>query len=216
MSITLVRVGPVIIRSPNFSKNVYESLFFKNASGSNPASAARSRLWLSTTAPAASVGPSVPSVAALTKRVAGHLRGFSHQRQGKLLIPASAAITFQDHSGFPSAEQTCRRPDRIARSPHLLCQSPVKERGFGGVPLDRGREDEALVSKFFRLGAACVERQDVAPDYYVPNLVENRVFMLGSLGDLSRRPISNPLSNRGRPFARETVAIKNVQRLRER
>ena len=74
----------------------------------------------------------------------------------------------------------------------------------------------ALVSKFFGLGAACVQRQNVAPDYYVPNFVEYRVSMLGSLGDLSRCPISNPRRNRRRPLAHETVAIKNVQRFLER
>src|SRR5688572_12332649 len=59
---TFVAVGPVLIKSPSLSKNTYVLLSLRNASGARPAACARSSVDESTIAPAASVGPSMPSV----------------------------------------------------------------------------------------------------------------------------------------------------------
>src|SRR4030066_1296702 len=62
ISLTFVPVGPVTIRSPSFEKKLYESLSAKHFSGFNPVLAALSNVFPSAIAPAASVGPSTPSV----------------------------------------------------------------------------------------------------------------------------------------------------------
>src|SRR5262249_4660837 len=62
---TFVPIGPVTTRSPSRWKNGYESCATRAAFGSSPAAAARDSVVESTIAPAASVGPSMPSVPTL-------------------------------------------------------------------------------------------------------------------------------------------------------
>src|SRR4030067_3087563 len=62
ISLTFVPVGPVTIRSPSLEKKLYESLSAKHFSGFNPILAALTNVFPSAIAPAASVGPSTPSV----------------------------------------------------------------------------------------------------------------------------------------------------------
>src|SRR6516164_8699076 len=63
ISPTFVLVGPVRTRSPRRSKKGYVSLLSRYRIGSlMPAAAARANDEGSTSAPAASVGPSIPSV----------------------------------------------------------------------------------------------------------------------------------------------------------
>jgi hypothetical protein len=59
---TLVLVGPVTIRSSSALKKVYESLFVRYVAASSPFSLARATVSGAVKAPAASVGPSVPSL----------------------------------------------------------------------------------------------------------------------------------------------------------
>src|SRR5690606_20028099 len=61
-SITLVWVGPVLSRPPVCSKNGYELLIARYSAGSSDSFFARAITSASTSAPAASVGPSSPSV----------------------------------------------------------------------------------------------------------------------------------------------------------
>ncbi len=69
-SVTLVFVGPVIIRSFRFLKKLYASLFSRYDSGFKAFSKAFSTVLPSTMAPAASVGPSIPSVPQETIEIA--------------------------------------------------------------------------------------------------------------------------------------------------
>src|SRR3990170_3251868 len=62
ISLTFVPVGPVIIKSPSLEKKPFESFSAKHSSGFRPKCIARSMVFPSTRAPAASVGPSIPSV----------------------------------------------------------------------------------------------------------------------------------------------------------
>src|SRR3989337_1225427 len=62
ISLTFVPVGPVTIRSPSLEKKLYESLSSKPFSGFNPIAIAFTNVFPSAIAPAASVGPSTPSV----------------------------------------------------------------------------------------------------------------------------------------------------------
>src|SRR5881628_4044859 len=67
-SIKLVWVGPVTIKSPVARKKLHESFAWRYWSGFKPSSMARAYVPGSTRPPAASVGPSVPSVATLAKQ----------------------------------------------------------------------------------------------------------------------------------------------------
>src|SRR4030065_1342075 len=62
ISLTCVPVGPETIRSPSLEKKLYESLSAKHFSGFKPILAALTNVFPSAIAPAASVGPSTPSV----------------------------------------------------------------------------------------------------------------------------------------------------------
>src|SRR5512145_1655831 len=63
-SVTFVPVGPVTTRSERAPKNGYESLRARCSTGESPAARARAQVAPSAKAPAASVGPSTPSVPA--------------------------------------------------------------------------------------------------------------------------------------------------------
>jgi hypothetical protein len=62
ISMTFVPVGPVRIRPPAAPKKEWESLAERNAAGSNPRERTRRQVAGPAQAPAASVGPSIPSV----------------------------------------------------------------------------------------------------------------------------------------------------------
>ncbi len=70
-SITLVRVGPVINNRPRRLKKWYESFFMRYSRGFIPAWSASRQVFPPAKAPAASVGPSVPSVPALRMEMRG-------------------------------------------------------------------------------------------------------------------------------------------------
>ena len=62
-------MGPVLIKSPSFSKKWYESLLLIYSSIFNPSFCALLTVVPSASAPAASVGPSVPSVPTLAATI---------------------------------------------------------------------------------------------------------------------------------------------------
>ena len=66
-SMTLVPVGPVTKRSPVLRKSDQESFRRRKSAGSSPSLRARGQLSPSAKAPAASVGPSLPSVPAASR-----------------------------------------------------------------------------------------------------------------------------------------------------
>ena len=55
-------MGPILIRESSLLKKLYESLLVRYDSISRSVSLYLEIVWLSTIAPAASVGPSIPSV----------------------------------------------------------------------------------------------------------------------------------------------------------
>ena len=76
----------------------------RKSPGSRPRARARWQVVPSTKAPAASVGPSVPSVPALRRLIRRSLQG-QGRGQGQFLVAAAFPLAFQGDGGLPPARR---------------------------------------------------------------------------------------------------------------
>ena len=142
---TLVPVGPVRIRPPSALKNDHESLACSARPASRPRPRARAIVSRLTRAPAASVGPSTPSVPMLAATVGRPLILPCHrEREGELLVAAADALASHRHRRLAGGEEA--HSPAVARQ---LVRQPLGVRagrvaGFAG---DRHVADDDLIAE---------------------------------------------------------------------
>ncbi len=100
-SMTLVRVGPVIIRSPSGSKKLYESLRATKVSGFKPRAAEREALGIDP-CPCRVGGPVSAVRTDAQEKTVRYLSGFSHQTQDEMMIPTLFSCPFKTTVVSPS------------------------------------------------------------------------------------------------------------------
>ena len=142
---TLVPVGPVRIRPPSASKNDHESLACSARPASRPRPRARGIVSRSTRAPAASVGPSTPSVPTLAATGRATTDPPCH-------APARARTPGCGRRRpclAPSPSSRRRRGDTLARVARQLVRQPlgVRAGGVAGFAGDGHVADDDLIAE---------------------------------------------------------------------
>ena len=135
-------------RSPVARNRDQESLFRSAVSGSTPCWRARLQDVPSANAPAASVGPSVPSVPAASRAAPETPRQRSGRDQGELLAPSPAPVSGHPEGQLSSREERARR--RVRTKDGQAAREPPG--GFVDLAREVPAEDLGAVAEPGRFG----------------------------------------------------------------
>ena len=137
---TFVPVGPVRIRPPAAWKKEWESLSSRKAGGSKPSERTRRQISGPAQAPAASVGPSIPSVPRLrtsqsrpcdaNRRIQKRAE-LQERGQHEFLVAAAPPLPLYANGVFAAADATQRPASRHPRRRRIR---QVRYGGSGGDP----------------------------------------------------------------------------------
>src|ERR1035437_10105640 len=164
-------------------------------------------------APAASVGPSEPSVPALKTTTRSNPAIYACDLEGggerELLVASAEPIALDGDGGFAARYDAGGRPHGSPGGGDLAGDSGVHTRDLAGLALDGAGEDQRAVAELAGGAGGGVERQAVAAHHGIAHAGEQRGGGLGRLGDFAARALLDAVADGGRHAMVDGVAVEN-------
>src|ERR1035437_9282238 len=164
-------------------------------------------------APAASVGPSEPSVPALKTTTRSNPAIYACDLEGggerELLVASAEPIALDGDGCFAARYDAGGRPHGSPGGGDLAGDSGVHTRDLAGLALDGAGEDQRAVAELAGGAGGGVERQAVAAHHGIAHAGEQRVGGLGRLGDFAARALLDAVADGGWHAMVDGVAVEN-------
>ena len=161
-------------------------------------------------APAASVGPSLPSVPALKTTTSGEAGDVEGGGQDELLVAAAQSIAFDGDGGFAAGDDAGGRPDGASGGGDFAGDGGVHAGDLAGLALDGAGEHQRAVAQRAGGAGGGIERQAIAADDGVAHAGEEGIAGLGGLRDFAAHAALDAVADGGRHAVADVVAVENA------
>jgi len=175
-------------------------------------SRARVTVVWSEMAPAASVGPSVPSVPPLRRTIFSRPADVQGPGQGKFLISSSQSVASNGHRRLASRDNAGRFLNGVIPRDHLSGNRCVEPGGLSCVANNGRRQDEGVEPSRGGFLRSRKKSQGIGPDQKIMNLSEGLVSRFWRLFDSFLPACHEMFLNGRRQFRPQTIFFEDLPR----